>query len=219
MKTMGLVPIVFLCYPYIKKWGDALNYIAKDGDISIRFMEPTEQDFNLYLKWMTDPETMRFWEGMTVHFTYETVVRNYKENRDEQVEQCIIEYKGAPIGFCQYCLLDAENFEVPRSEFARFASQGETVYGIDIFIGEVPLRNCGLGTRVLSLLVRFLFEMLGADVIMIDPKVHNKRAIRCYHKCGFQDYFVVPHRELQDGIYHDSLIMGIRKQFCKKEFE
>ncbi|HIT07539.1 MAG TPA: hypothetical protein IAB55_00440 [Candidatus Merdivicinus faecavium] len=33
----------------------------------------------------------------------------------------------------------------------------------------------------------------------------------CVLKCGFADYFVAPHRELQDGIYHDSLIMGIRK--------
>ncbi|MCI8799510.1 MAG: GNAT family N-acetyltransferase [Lachnospiraceae bacterium] len=48
-------------------------------------------------------------------------------------------------------------------------------------------------------------------VLMIDPKIHNARAIRCYHKCGFRDLFVVPERELQDGIYHDSLIMGIRK--------
>lgn len=46
---------------------------------------------------------------------------------------------------------------------------------------------------------------------ILGTKIHNVRAVRCYYKCGFRDLFVVPERELQDGIYHDSLIMGIRK--------
>ena len=188
-----------------------MKEIAQADGLLIREMEAVPADFEQVLRWMTDPETMRFWEGMTVHFTYETVVENYRENQEEQIEQCIIEYDGAPIGYCQYCLLNAEYYDVPANEYARFVSEGESVYGIDIFIGEVRLRDQGIGTRSLSLLVKSLFEKHGADVIMIDPKIHNARAIRCYHKCGFKDYFVVPHRELQDGIYHDSLIMGIRR--------
>lgn len=56
-----------------------------------------------------------------------------------------------------------------------------------------------------------LFADRGADAIMIDPKTHNLRAIRCYHKCGFHDLFVVPQREALDGVYYDSLIMGVKK--------
>ncbi len=179
--------------------------------MTIRKMEPTEQDFRTFLKWMTDSETMKYWEGMTVHFTYEKVIEQYREQQEEAVEQCMIEYQNAALGYCQYCLLNAEYFEVPADEYAKFIKKDERVYGIDIFLGEVRLRNQGLGTRALSLLVNALFRDHHADVILIDPKVHNSRAIRCYHKCGFEDYFVVPHRELQDGIYHDSLIMGIRR--------
>ena len=190
-----------------------MGIIVQEGNVSIREMEPTKQDFSIFLKWMTDPETMKFWDGMSIHFTYETVIKKYQEHQEEQVEQCIIEYDGAPIGYCQYCLLNAAYFEVPADEYARFVSDGELVYGIDIFIGEVHLRNRGIGTQSLSLLVSFLLKEKGADVILIDPKIHNTRAIRCYHKCGFEDYFIVPRRELQDGIYHDSLIMGIRKEY------
>lgn len=185
--------------------------IAEKDNITIRKMEACEQDFNLFLKWMTDPETMKYWEGMTEHFTYDRVAAEYQESMEEQIEQRIIEYDHTPIGFCQYCLLNVEYYEVPAKQYDKFVKPADIVYGIDIFLGEVPFRNRGIGTQSLSLLIKALFEDYHADVVMIDPKVHNTRAIRCYHKCGFEDYFVVPHRELQDGIYHDSLIMGIRR--------
>ena len=44
--------------------------IAGKDDIIIRKMEETKEDFQLFLKWMTDPETMKYWEGMTELFTY-----------------------------------------------------------------------------------------------------------------------------------------------------
>ena len=51
-----------------------MEIIAADSSVTIRKMEPAERDFRLFLKWMTDPETMKYWEGMTVRFTYEKVV-------------------------------------------------------------------------------------------------------------------------------------------------
>ena len=171
----------------------------------------------------SDDETMKYWEGMTEQFTYERVVKEYRESAEEQVEQCIIEYDGKAIGFCQFCILNAQYYEVPQIQYDKFVEESDVVYGIDIFIGEVEYRNRGIGTEALRLLMKALFENYHADVLMIDPKVHNTRAIRCYHKCGFRDLFVVPKRELQDGIYHDSLIMGVRKEeffaHCKSVFE
>ena len=187
------------------------NIIAKHDDITIRSMEPVPEDYNLFLKWMTDPETMKYWDGMTVTFTYEKVVEHYKGHMEEEVTQCIIEYQQFPIGYCQYSVIDAEEYEVPREQYDAYVNADEKVYEIDIFIGNVDLRNRGLGTRIMRILMNALFNEQGADVILIDPKIHNARAIRCYHKCGFKDLFVVPEREEQDGIYHDSLIMGVRK--------
>ena len=161
---------------------------------------------------MTDPETMKYWEGMTVRFTYERVVEEYRENLREQVWPCFIEYEGRAVGYCQFCTLDAAYFEVPQAGYDAFAGPEDAVFGIDMFLGETALRGRGLGTRALKLLLHALFDRYGADAVMIDPKTHNTRAIRCYRKAGFQDLFVVPSRELQDGVYHDSLIMGIRKK-------
>lgn len=185
--------------------------IAKEDTIIIRKMQATEHDFQLFLKWMTDPQTMKYWEGMTEHYTYERVVEEYRENVWQQVEQCMIEYENKAIGFCQFCILNARYYEVPENQYYKFVDKTDLVYGIDIFLGEADYRNAGIGTKCLKVLMKALFENYHADALMIDPKVHNTRAIRCYHKCGFKDLFVVPHRELQDGRYHDSLIMGIKK--------
>lgn len=189
-----------------------MDRIAENDSILIRKMEENDSDFCIFLKWMTDPETMKYWEGMTVHYTYDKVVKEYQEILADQVTPCVIEYQQKAIGFCQFCVLDAEVYEVPKEEYERFVIPSDVVYGIDIFLGEVQYRDRGIGTKCLKLLMEALFDKYGADVLMIDPKTHNQRAIACYHKCGFTDYFVVPQRELQDEILHDSLIMGARKE-------
>lgn len=188
-----------------------MSVIACGENIVIRSMEETESDLGLYLKWMTDPETMKYWQGESEIFTYERVKREYREQVEEQVYQCIIEYDGRAVGYCQFCTLNAEYYEVPEDKFYAFADKEDSVYGIDVFIGEVDHRNRGIGTKALKLLMGALFADWGADAIMIDPKTHNSRAIRCYYKCGFRDLFVVPQREALDGVYYDSLIMGVKK--------
>lgn len=201
------------CDPVVRLNRSPMNarWIAREGPVAIREMQNTEHDFRLMLRWMTDPQTMRYWEGMQEIYTYERVAREYAESLAEGVTPCIIAYAGTEIGYCQFCTLSAEIFEVPEEEYAKFARPEDCVYGIDIFLGEVEYRDRGIGTACLKALMRALFETYGADALMIDPKTHNARAIRCYRKCGFRDLFVVPQREWQDGEYHDSLIMGARK--------
>ena len=48
-----------------------------------------------------------------------------------------------------------------------------------------------------------------ADIIFIDPQTWNKRAIRCYEKCGFNPIMVAENRELHDDEPKDCLIMVI----------
>lgn len=186
--------------------------IAQWGRGVIRRMKETEEDFQLFLKWMTDPQTMKYWEGMTEQYTYERVAREYRQNAQRQIEQCIIEYDARAVGFCQFCVLSAGYYEAPQAQYDKFIKESDLVYGIDIFLGETEYRSRGIGTECLKALMKALFEKRNADALMIDPKIHNARAIRCYHKCGFRDWFIAPHRELQDGIYHDSLIMGVKRE-------
>lgn len=187
-----------------------MDSLARNGDAAIRKMNPDAHDFALMLKWMTDPETMRWWDGMTQQYTMERVVAGYWRHVRQQVQPCILEWQGAAVGYCQFCRVDAESYEVPQEEYYSFVSAGEVVYGIDLFIGETVVRDRGVGTRLLRLLMQALFSEYGADALLVDPKTHNARAIRCYEKCGFRRLFVAPQREEQDGVLHDSLIMGAR---------
>ena len=59
-----------------------MNVIANKDNICIRKMEESRDDFELFLKWMTDPDTMKYWEGMNEHFTYDRVVKGYKEGNE-----------------------------------------------------------------------------------------------------------------------------------------
>ena len=58
-----------------------MKIIAEGESIVIRKMEARAEDFQLFLRWMTDPETMKYWEGMTEHFTYERVVKSIGKQR------------------------------------------------------------------------------------------------------------------------------------------
>jgi aminoglycoside 6'-N-acetyltransferase len=188
-----------------------LKQVAREGPLVIREMQESEADLRLFLKWMTDPQTMKYWDGMSEHYTYERVLGKYRAHIGEGVCPCIIEYEGTPIGYFQFYPVDAREYELPEDLYARFTGGVQPVYGIDMFLGETQYRDRGIGTQSLRLLMKALFSDYQAQLLLIDPKVHNARAIRCYRKCGFADYFILPHRELQDGVYHDSLIMGAKR--------
>ncbi len=188
-----------------------MQVIAEQDGLCIRQMEATPADFKQILCWMTDPETMRFWEGMTELYDLARVEAEYRAHADEHTTPCIVELDGRAIGYMQFAPIDtASDYEMPQAQWQRIVRPEETVYGIDLYIGEVSFRDRGIGTRMLRLLTSALFAAYRADVLLIDPKAHNARAIACYRKCGFRDVCVVPAREKQDGIWHDSRIMALR---------
>lgn len=189
-----------------------MKIIAKNEHLCIRKMEETEADLRQHLKWMTDPDTMKYWDGMTVHYTYSMILEMYRDHQEEGVTPCFVELNGKPIGYIQFCVIpDAEGYECPEEEWAKYFVPGEQIIGIDMFIGDTACRDRGIGTEMLSLLGNALFEKYGAGALVVDPKTHNARAIACYHKCGFENCFIVPHREEQDGVWYDSLVMCRRR--------
>lgn len=84
---------------------------------------------------------------------------------------------------------------------------GERIYGIDQFIGEPSLWARGIGTLLVSSMADFLFSQCGATRIIMDPKVRNGRALRCYEKCGFRQVRLLPNHELHEGVMQDCWLM------------
>ncbi|MBF2064204.1 MAG: GNAT family N-acetyltransferase [Calothrix sp. C42_A2020_038] len=80
-----------------------------------------------------------------------------------------------------------------------------------LFIDETEYWEKGIGSKLISAVVNYLFEELGAQKIVIDPETWNTRAIHCYEKCGFVKVKLLPKHELHEGEYRDSWLMAIDK--------
>jgi RimJ/RimL family protein N-acetyltransferase len=106
------------------------------------------------------------------------------------------------IGFQQYLAEYDRELRHPSSSRERFAietPEGEhigncTYYGIDeakgeaelgIMIGNQTYWDKGCGTSAVTTLVRHIFENTGLSRIHLKTLVSNKRAQRCFNKCGF----------------------------------
>ena len=155
--------------------------------------------------WLTDDRILEFYEGRDDPHDFAKVVEKFgpPARGEGSLVPCIMLHEGVPIGYIQYYSVA----ESERHEYEIDTIDG--VYGVDLFIGKPALWNQGIGTRMLSMLVDYLFDELGALRIVIDPRVSNHRAVRSYEKCGFKRVKVLQNHELHEGEYRDCWLMTI----------
>ncbi len=185
-----------------------MGYLIDKMNLSIRNMEDSLVDYMHMAKWMTTPEVMDFYEGHDCTYDLEKVIEKYRPRTrgETPITPCIIELNHKPIGYVQFYPVDRDEYHVDdRIDLLTYANP----YAADILLGDAKTCNKGIGTRVLTMLIDYLFDQNIADIIYIDPQTWNHRAIRCYEKCGFQPVAVIEKRELHNGEYKDSLIMSI----------
>ncbi|QSJ14191.1 acetyltransferase [Nostoc sp. UHCC 0702] len=182
--------------------------LIQKNEITIRLMQDNTDDYQLMAKWLTDETVLEFYEGRDNSFDLERIIENYQPlviGKDPAIP-CLVYYHNIPIGYLQYYALNDQ----PENDRQMYClEQTDNVYGIDLFIGESNYWNQGIGTKILSAVVNYLFEELEADKIVIDPHVDNTRAIRCYEKCGFVKVRLLPAHELHEGKYSDSWLMAV----------
>ena len=97
---------------------------------------------------------------------------------DQNHTPCIIESQGDPIGYLPF---------YPREE--------EGVWGIDQFIGIPEQWSRGLGTRIVRLILNYLFDVKQATKCVFDPQASNHRAVRSYEKAGFEKVHLMARHE------------------------
>jgi aminoglycoside 6'-N-acetyltransferase len=158
------------------------------------------EDCHTLARWLSDPRILEFYEGRDNPFDLQKVQDKFFD-RDNNVERCIIEYDGEDIGYIQYYQLDKETSELYGYE------DRETIYGTDQFIGEVEFWNKGIGQVLVKEMTEFLVNQKKANKVVMDPRIENERAIKCYEKNGFQKVKLLPKRELHEGEYRDCWLM------------
>jgi aminoglycoside 6'-N-acetyltransferase len=136
--------------------------------------EPVAEDhLPLLRRWLAEPHIQTWWGDSEQALT--TIADHMA---DEMVQLFIVSHHGAPLGFIQSWSPHAEENHPCRD-------QPEGTLGIDQFIGEPSLVNCGHGSAFVGTFVAELFEA-GAPRVITDPNPRNARAIRAYEKAGFR---------------------------------
>ena len=166
----------------------------------------SENDKNLLLKWLTDERVLNFWEGKSSVFDLDRVTEEYYSEEDVEIIRTIIEYDGKSIGYVHMYKLNEEllnEYEYPLTN--------KIVYGIDQFIGEPEYWDKGIGTEFMKMVLLYLTNNKGAEIVILDPHADNPRAIRCYEKVGFNKIKFLPKHELHDGEMVDCYLMEYTK--------
>ena len=83
-----------------------------------------------------------------------------------QVPVYMIEYENGPIGIVQYKL---EN----NNDKIIYGLNGDNIYELDIFIGELDYQNKGLGKICINMITNYLFENKGINKL-IEKCEYNK---------------------------------------------
>ncbi len=86
---------------------------------------------------------------------------------------------------------------------------------LGIFIGDKDFRSNGYGTEAINLLLEYGFKYLNLHSIRLSLLSINKRAHKCYKKCGFKDTGCSREEIFINGRYYDKLHMDI----LENEFE
>lgn len=159
--------------------GDFMINNLSDKNVSLRRLCDNNDDYKLLQKWYQKEYVYLYFEQRMLSFDEikEKYYNRTLENSDIPVY--IIEYDNKPIGIIQYKLLKDNDKKMYNIDL-------DSVYELDIFIGESDYHNLGIGKITIDLMCNYLFDNLNAKAIVMCPMENNYRAIRCYEKCIFK---------------------------------
>ena len=147
-----------------------------DGSVTLRPL--TEDDWDTLLRWNNDPDVLYYAEGEEVASRTIAEAQAIYRGVSQTAYYFVIEMDGASVGECQ---LQQMNLVRCLSRYP-----GKDLRRIDIMIGETHLWGRGIGTTAIGLLVRFAFEVEGADAVFgLDIADDNPRSRRAFEKNGF----------------------------------
>ncbi len=152
------------------------------------------EDIEKYTEWVNDLETGMFMLLASGVYTVE------KEKRmlESLIERAVV-----------FAIIDKEsNKLVGNCGLHEISSvHRKAVFGI--FIGDKSYWSAGIGTEATKLILDFGFNILNLNQISLDVMEYNKRAIRCYEKCGFVQVGRKRQAIFMAGKYYDLLCYDI----------
>jgi RimJ/RimL family protein N-acetyltransferase len=154
------------------------HHVALHGE-TVCLRPLTESDWEILLRWNSDPAVLYFAEGDDVQAYTLQQIQDIYRGVSQQAFCFVIEIADAPIGegWLQRMNLDRILQRYPGRDCRR----------IDLMIGDKALWGRGLGTDTIHTLTRFGFEQERADAIFgCDIADYNQRSLRAFQRAGFR---------------------------------
>jgi len=170
---------------------------------SVRLRAYRKEDVELAWKYINDPEVKSYLvPGIPFPMTLEEEYKWYENLSSSK---------------------DTYNFAIERIEDGQYIGgcginevnwKNSYAY-VGIFLGK-PYWSKGYGTEAMKLLLRFIFEEMNLNKVLLNVYSFNERALRSYEKCGFVVEGRLREQIFRKGKYYDEIIMGIlRREFLR----
>lgn len=141
------------------------------------------------VQWVHSPELLVQWAG-PVAFTYPL--------NERQLERHLAQANGPEPRMLAYAALDADEEMVGYMELANIQRANGSASLSRVLVGPPEARGKGIGGQMVHAALRIGFEDLALHRISLAVFAHNRSAIACYRRAGFQ----------VEGLLRDSLKMG-----------
>jgi len=173
-----------------------MKYFKKIEGDRIYLSPVNTDDAEMYVKWLND-FSLTDGIGQSQKVTTITREKQWLEKVQENNEYQFAIVKKDDDTLLGNCGLMDVNFLKQTAE-------------LGIFIGEASERNKGYGEEVIKLLIKYGFDYLNLNNIMLIVFSFNESAIKCYKKCGFKEFgrrhnVVTIKNKLYDDIYMEIL--------------
>lgn len=181
---------------YKKLVGDRI-YLAPSGS--------SEEEIDKFTEWLNDFQVTDYIGRTSIITTY-GAEKEYLENKEKSTN-----IRAFNIISLDNAKLIGTISLVKINWISRSALLG-------IFIGDEEYRNNGYGTEAINLILEFGFRYLNLHSIKLDLLSVNKRAHKCYLKCGFKDTGASREDIFLNGKYYDTLHMDILDNEFKGDY-
>jgi len=156
--------------------------------------QPIESDVMDYFNVEVNQELVRMYGGDTKNLSSKTMERATKfidSIRTNKFEWCV-EFEGRLIGQARLKVSETDN---------------RARYAVGLF--DPSVWSKGLGTEITQLVLHYAFEELNLHRVDLRVLQYNKRAIKCYEKCGFIQEGLEREGALIEGKYETDVFMSI----------
>jgi len=156
------------------------------------------EDTEIYTKWMNE-FSVTDGLGMSARVTSLEGEKSYIESMTKHGEY-------------QFAIIDKNTNKLLGNGGFNNINHINKTAEVGLFIGEEEDRNKGLGTEALRLLVKYGFEYLNLNNIMLRVYSFNERAIKCYTKTGFKEFGRRHNTTIIKNVTYDEIYMEILRE-------